>query len=139
MTFEGSKLVGIKMKKSIKLLTMFLFTSGLVIAQSSNYSLNMKMVITSPDTQMIILNHSGEMDEAIEGYYRISRYDDPFYGQNASLQPGGFSFLDPNVFGGFVEFMTKKWIQNKFPVENIGKSPVGNGRRFFICKFALQI
>ncbi len=107
------------MKKIIKLFTMFLFTSGLVIAQSSNYSLNMKMVITSPDTQKITLNHIGEMDEAIEGYYRISRYDDPFYGKNASLQPGGFSFLDSEVFGGYAEIMSKKWIQNKFPVEDI--------------------
>ena len=98
---------------------MFLFTSGLVIAQSSNYNLNMKMVITSPDTQMIILNHSGEMDEAIEGYYRISRYDDPFYGKNANLQPGGFSFLDPDVFGEMVEHMSEKWVKNKFPVEDV--------------------
>jgi hypothetical protein len=107
------------MKKIIEVLTLFLLTSVLGNARSGDYELNMKMVITSPDTQMIILNHSGKMDEAIEGYYFVPRYKTAFNEQIAGLQPGGFSFLDPNIFGGIVEQISAKWIKNKFPMQDI--------------------
>ena len=102
------------MRQIIQLLILFFLISASVTAQSNNYSLNMRLVITPPYTQMIILNHRGKMDELIEGYYRISRFDDPFfYGKDAELVPGGFSFLDSDVFGGMVEYMSEKWIKNK--------------------------
>lgn len=105
--------------KRITQLLLFLFISGLTIAQNSDYHLNMKLVISSPDTQKVILNHNGTTDELIEGYYRISRYDDPLYGQNAGLQPGGFNFLDSEIFGGIVDHMSEKWVKNKFPIEDV--------------------
>lgn len=125
MIFLVSKLLEIKMKQIIQLLILFSLISVSVTAQSNDYSLNMKLIITPPDTQMIILNHRDKMDELIEGYYRISRYDDPFYGQNAGLQPGGFSFLDSEVFGGMVEVLSEKWIKNKFPMEDVASMTNG--------------
>lgn len=119
MIFLVSRLLGIKMKTITLLLILSLHISGSTFAQNSDYHLNMKLVISSPDTQKVILNHNGKTDELIEGYYRISRYDDPFYGQNAELQPGGFGFLDSDVFGGMIEHMSEKWVKNKFPIEDV--------------------
>lgn len=107
------------MKKIIKVLMLFILISGFNIAQNSNSQLNMKMVITSPDTQIVTLNHTGAIDEVIEGYYFIPRYETDFTEQIAGLRPGGFSFLDPNMFGGIVEQLSEKWIKNKFPMQDI--------------------
>ncbi len=107
----------------MKIITLLLILSfhicGSTFAQNSDYQLNMRLVITSPDTQKVILNHNGTTDELIEGYYRVSRYDDPLYGKSAGLQPGGFNFLDSEVFGGMVEDLSEKWIKNKFPLEDV--------------------
>lgn len=125
MTFLASRLLEIKMKKNILTLTLFLLTSVLTIAQRSSYNLNMKMDVTSPDTQMVTLNYSGGIKEAIEGYYFIPRYKMSFYEQTAKLQPGGFNFLDSDVFGGMVEHLSEKWVKNKFPIEDV--SNMDNG------------
>jgi len=112
------------LKNIYQTLLFILLPSMLTVAQNNDYLLNMKMVITSPDTQIVTLNHTGTMNEKIEGYY-LTPIHKNFFTKNAVLQKGGFSFLDPDVFGGFVEHMSKKWIKNKSPITDL--EPMTNG------------
>lgn len=90
-------------------------------AEDQNYNLLMKMIITSPDTSIRILNHNGDTGEVIEGYFLLPRYDDMRFELpvRAFLQPGGFNFLDQKVFGGMVDHMSKTWAENNFPVTDL--------------------
>ncbi|GBD91802.1 hypothetical protein BMS3Abin04_02534 [bacterium BMS3Abin04] len=112
------------MKRMIPIFIALLFVSILSFAQGKNYQLNMRMVIESPDTQSVILNYSGAPDKAIEGYYLQPRFEN-IYTPNAALRKGGFSFLDANIFGGFVETLSKKWIKNNFPITNLASMTNG--------------
>jgi len=112
------------MKRITQVFIVLLFVSILSSAQSKSYKLNMRMIIETSDTQSVILNYSGSPDEAIEGYYLQPRFEN-IYTPNAALRKGGFSFLDANIFGGFVETLSKKWIKNNLPVSDIAS--IANG------------
>lgn len=112
------------MKNILQILLLTLLPAMLTVAQNNDYLLNMKMVIASPDTQMVTLNHTGTMNEKIEGYYLTPLHKN-FFTENSGLQKGGFSFLDPDIFGGSVEQMSKKWIKNESPITDL--EPMTNG------------
>lgn len=86
----------------------------------NNIQLNMKMQISSPDSQTSVINYSGSADDKIDGYYYIPWYDDfTTFEFNTGLQKGGFSMLNSEVFGSAVDFLMNKWVENKFPIEDL--------------------
>jgi len=109
------------MKLFISAILFFLLFIPVLQAEDQSYDLHMKMIITSPDTSIRTLNHTGKSDEIIEGYFLLPRYKDmdlelPI---RAFLQPGGFNFLDQKVFSGMGDFLGEKWAENKFPVTDL--------------------
>lgn len=101
-------------------LFFWLIFSGILFAQN-DYNLVMKMEITSPDTQSIVLHHTSKINEFIEGYYFTNNYlaDLFMMGPNAAIKEGGFSLLEGKVFGGFADYMSQKWVNNKFEIEDL--------------------
>lgn len=105
--------------KIIRAIIPFLFLSQMY-AQFPKDQFDMRLTIASPDTQITTLNSSFNKGEFIEGYYLNPRYDDNFTPiQRAELQPGGFNFLSPTIFGEITEFLGEKWIENDFPIRDL--------------------
>lgn len=87
--------------------------------ESPEAKLNFTLALESTDrSNTLVLQYRGKASEAIDGCFYSSRQAQRI---DAKIMPGGFNFLDSDIFGlGVLEpQMRRRWAENRFPIQDI--------------------
>ena len=99
-----------------KIITLgFLFFNVLLAKEPAKYSAVFK-VENKNGKETLNLFASTDFNKPVEGYFIISKSTDLITG---CIKKGNIDFLSDNIFGGQLDFMIGKWVQNGFPLRDL--------------------